>query len=221
MFLAKSEYLKKIKNIADMAKELKLNVYIWGEKGVGKTFLAKYIAPNALINPENISSNYPVIIENFDKINSFKTKNIFIATGKNPLNKTILKRYFDLEIELKALKENPEDIEEFINYFILKAKEELKTDKEITIKNPDISENLNSLKRQIFKKALFTSKEAILEELFEIYQKSHLSYEEELKDFEKTLFSAMREKYKSKLKISEKLSLNRVTLTKKMKALDV
>ena len=222
MFLAKSEYLKKIKNIADMAKELKLNVYIWGEKGVGKTFLAKYISPNALINPEHISSNYPLIIENFDKTHSFtKTKNIFIATGENPLNQSALKRYFDLDIELKPLKEHPEDIEEFINYFILKAKEELKTDKEITIKNPDISENLNSLKRQIFKKALFTSKEDILEELFEIYQKSHLSYEEELKDFEKTLFSAMREKYKSKLKISEKLSLNRVTLTKKMKALDV
>ena len=222
MFLAKSEYLKKIKNIADMAKELKLNVYIWGEKGVGKTFLAKYISPNALINPENISSNYPILIENFDKKHSFsKTKNIFIATGENPLNQSTLKRYFDLDIELKPLKEHPEDIEEFINYFILKAKEELKTDKEITIKNPDIRENLNSLKRQIFKKALFTSKEDILEELFEIYQKSHLSYEEELKDFEKTLFSAMREKYKSKLKISEKLSLNRVTLTKKMKTLDV
>jgi len=42
MFLSKSKYLQKIKNIADMAKELKLNVYIWGEKGVGKSFLAKY-----------------------------------------------------------------------------------------------------------------------------------------------------------------------------------
>ena len=221
MFLAKSSYLQQIKNIADMAKELKLNVYIWGEKGVGKTFLAKYIAPNALINPKNTSSNYPVIIENFDKINSFKTKNILIATGEKPLNKEILKKFFDLDIELKPLKEHIEDIEEFINYFINQIQKELKIDKEINIKNPDISENLNSLKRQIFKKALFNSKDEILEELFEFYLKKNKSYEEELKDFEKTLFMAMREKYKSKLKISEKLSLNRVTLTKKMKALDV
>ena len=222
MFLAKSSYLQQIQNIANMAKDLKLNVYIWGEKGVGKTFLAKYIAPNAIINPKTELSNYPVIIENFDELNSFnKPDNILIATGEKPLHKENLKRFFDLDIELKPLKEHPEDIEEFINYFILKAKEELKTDKEIKISNPDISENLNSLKRQIFKKALFNSKEEILEELFEYYLKEHKSYEEEIKDFEKTLFMAMRKKYKSKLKISEKLSLNRVTLTKKMKALDV
>ena len=221
MFLSKSSYLQQIKNIADMAKELKLNVYIWGEKGVGKTFLAKYIAPKALINPKNTSSNYPVIIENFDKINSFKAKNILIATGEQLLNKNILKRYFDLDIELKPLKEHPDDIEEFIQYFLKNAKEELKTDKEIKINNPDISENLNSLKRQVFKKALFNSKEEILEELFEFYLKKHKSYEEELKDFEKTLFMAMKAKYKSKLQISEKLNLNRVTLTKKMKALNV
>ena len=221
MFLANSSYLQQIKNIANMAKELKLNVYIWGEKGVGKTFLAKYIAPNALINPKSNASNYPIIIENFDKTTPFKTENILIATGEKPLNKEILKKYFDLDIELKPLKEHPEDIKEFTNYFIQLAKKELKTDKAIKITSPDISENLNSLKRQIFKKALFNSKEEILEELFEYYLKEHKSYEEEIKDFEKTLFMAMRERYKSKLKISEKLSLNRVTLTKKMKALDV
>ena len=222
MFLAKSSYLQQIQNIANMAKDLKLNVYIWGEKGVGKTFLAKYIAPDALINPKNISSNYPVIVEDFDKLTSFnKTENILIATGEKPIHKENLKKFFDLDIELKPLKEHPQDIEEFMNYFINQAQEELKTDKEIKITTPDISENLNSLKRQIFKKALFNSKEEILEELFEYYLKEHKSYEEEIKDFEKTLFMAMREKYKSKLKISEKLSLNRVTLTKKMKALDV
>ena len=221
MFLANSSYLQQIQNIANMAKELKLNVYIWGEKGVGKTFLAKYIAPNALVNPKSNPLNYPVIIEDFDKINSFKTNNILIATGQKPLNKNILKNYFDLDIELKPLKEHPQDIKGFIKYFSQQAKEELKIDKEIEIKNPDISENLNSLKRQIFKKALFNSKKEILKELFEFYLKEHKSYEEELKDFEKTLFMAMKEKYKSKLQISEKLNINRVTLTKKMKVLNV
>ena len=38
MFIAKSNYLKKIKNIATLAKDLKINVYIWGNRGVGKTF---------------------------------------------------------------------------------------------------------------------------------------------------------------------------------------
>ncbi len=222
MFLAKSIYLQKIKNIADMARELNLNVYIWGEKGVGKSFLAKYISPTALINP-TISTINPIIIEDFDNLSNLpKNPSLLIATGSKPLDKTIFNKYFDLDIELKPLKEHPEDIKYFIEYFLAKAKKELKIEKNIEIKNPDISENLNSLKRQIYKHLLFDNdKESILKELENYYLKEHLTYEEELKDFEKTLFRAMKKKYKSKLKISEHLKINRVTLTKKMKGLDV
>ncbi len=222
MFFAKSKYLKKIKTIADMAKELKLNVYIWGERGVGKTFLAKYISPHAIINPEKMTIN-PVIIENFDQLTNFQQNySLLIATGIKPLDKTIFTKYFDLDIELKPLKEHPEDIEYFSEYFIKKAKKDLKIEKKIDIINPDISENLNSLKRQIYKNLLFEKdKKEILKELENYYVKNHSTYEEELKNFEKTLFNAMKKKYKSKLKISEHLKLNRVTLTKKMKALNV
>ena len=221
MFLAKSEYLQKIKNIADMARELGLNVYIWGEKGVGKTFLAKYISPNAIINPQTPTIN-PVIIEDFDKNFSFSKSSLIIATGSKPINKDIFDKYFDLDIELKPLKEHPEDIEHFIKYFTQNAKEELKINKNIKITEPDISENLNSLKRQIYKNLLFSNnKNDILKELENYYLKEHKTYEEEIKDFEKTLFNAMKKRYKSKLKISEYLKINRVTLTKKMKELDV
>jgi len=221
MFLAKSEYLKKIKNIADMARELNLNVYIWGERGVGKSFLAKYISKNGIINPSS-PTNHSVIIENLD-INFLKPLySQLIATGEKPLDKKISKEYFDLDIELKPLKEHPEDIEYFIEHFTNEAKKELKIEKEIKIINPDISENLNSLKRQIYKTLLFSNdKESILKELENYYLTNHSTYEEEIKDFEKTLFSAMKKRYKSKLKISEKLKINRVTLTKKMKDLDV
>ena len=221
MFLAKSEYLKKIKNIADMAKELNLNIYIWGERGVGKTFLAKYISPNAILNPSTPTIK-PVILENLDNLENFSKAPQLIAIGEKKLEKFFLDKYFDLDIELKPLKDHPEDIEIFINHFLKTAQKELKIEKNINIKNPDISENLNSLKRQVYKNLLFEdNKELILEELFNYYLKNHSTYEQELKDFEKTLFKAMREKYKSKLKISEKLKINRVTLTKKMKGLDV
>jgi DNA-binding NtrC family response regulator len=221
MFLAKSEYLKKIKRLADMAKELKVNVYIWGDRGVGKSFLAKYIAPNAIINPKSPTIN-PVIIEDFDKNPTFEFNNtLLIATGSKKLDKNLLKN-FTIDIEIKPLKEHPEDIDAFIEYFLSNAKEELKIDKNIKILNPDISENLNSLKKQIYKKLLLPeNKDEILELLFEYYLQNHSSYEEEINSFEKILFSAMKEKYRSKLKISEMLKINRVTLTKKMKALDV
>ena len=222
MFLAQSEYLKKIKNIADMARELKLNVYIWGEKGVGKSFLAKYISPDALINPTTSTIN-PIIIENFDNLSNLpKNYSLLIATGSKALDKTIFQKYFDLDIEIKPLRDHPEDIKYFIEYFLIQAKKELKIEKNIEIKNPDISENLNSLKRQIYKYLLFNNnKEAILKELENYYLNEHSTYEEELKDFEKTLFRAMKKRYKSKLKISEHLKINRVTLTKKMKGLNV
>ena len=66
-----------------------------------------------------------------------------------------------------------------------------------------------------------SNKEEIYSLLKEAYLHDHLTYEEELKLFEKSLFEAMRLKYGSKLKISEHLKINRVTLTKKMKALNV
>ncbi|GAX86925.1 conserved hypothetical protein [Lebetimonas natsushimae] len=220
MFLTNSDYLKKIKNLASMARELNLNVYIWGERGVGKTTLARYIAPNAIIN--KINPNHPCIIENFDE-NLIPNTNfpIMVATGSKPLNRSVFRKYFEIEIELKPLKEHPEDIEFFIEYFTKKAKEELKINKNIIIKNPDISENLNSLKRQIYKEMLKPNKNEIYEILKEILKNEHSTYEEEINLFEKNLFTAMKEKYRSKLKISEKLKINRVTLTKKMKALGV
>jgi len=224
MFLATSEYLKKIKNIADMCKQLKINVYIWGERGVGKTFLAKYIAPNALTNPKTSTIN-PVILENFDKnpVLEFKN-NLLIATGTQPLNRDILKKYFTMDIELKPLREHPEDIADFIDLFKQQAKEELKINKPVNIPHPDISENLNSLKRQIYSLFLLPQQK---EEIFEILKHHYetteepLTYEEELANFEKTLFGAMRTKHKSKLQIAKHLKINRVTLTKKMKALNV
>jgi len=224
MFLAKSEYLQKIKSLADMCKELKINVYIWGERGVGKTFLAKYIAPNALINPKSPTIN-PVILEDFDKnpVLNFK-ENFIIATGTSPLNKELLKKYFSTDIELKPLKDHPEDIEEFIRLFESQAKKEFKIDKNVTINSPDISQNLNSLKKQVYTKYLINNdKREIFDLLKEFYLNSDkpTTYEEELNFFEKALFSAYKEKYKSKLQIASHLKINRVTLTKKMKALDV
>ena len=224
MFLAKSSYLQKIKNIADMCKEMQINVYIWGEKGVGKTHLAKYISPNALVNPKSPTHN-PVILEDFDKNPIIDIKSGFlVATGSKPLGKETLKKYFVMDIELKPLTDHPEDIEAFIEYFKEKAKEELKIDKNIEITTPDLSENLNSLKRQIYSKYLFPEKkEEIFKLLKEYYENTdeEITYEEEINNFEKTLFSAMKTKYKSKLQIANKIKINRVTLTKKMKALNV
>jgi len=224
MFLATSEYLKKIKNIADMCKQLKINVYIWGEKGVGKTFLAKYIAPNAVVNPKS-STIKPVILEDFDTHPVLEFKNNFlIATGTRPLNKELLKKHFTMDIELKPLREHPEDIENFIDLFKRQAMQEFKINRQINIEHPDISENLNSLKKQIYSLLLLSqNKKEIFETLKYYYENTdeHLTYEEEMNNFEKTLFSAMKTKYKSKLQIANHLKINRVTLTKKMKALNV
>ncbi len=220
MFIAKSDYLKKIKKLADSIKDLHLNVYIWGERGVGKSFLAKYILPNGVVNPK--TNQKEVILENnLENISLFKGS-IIVATGYEELSSKY-KEFFDIEIELKPLKEHLEDVEEFLKFFTNEAKENLKIEKDIVIKNPDISENLNSLKREVYKSFFeCNSKKELFENIEKFYIKNpNILYEEEIKSFEKALFKAMKYVYKSKLKISQTIKINRVTLTKKMKELNV
>ncbi len=154
MFLLTFEYLKKIKNIADMCKQLRINVYIWSEKGVRKSFLAKYIALNVTTNPK-VSTANPVILENFYKTPLFEFKNNFVVVTKSIFKQRFFKKYFAMDIELKPMKNHPEDIEDFVDLFKKQTKEELKINKHINIKNSNTSKNLNSLKDKFIRYICF------------------------------------------------------------------
>jgi len=211
-YIAEDTKSKKIKKLALMLQNLDVNIYIYGDEGVGKTFLANFISNG-------------IIIENFDNLKSFpKTDKRIIAIGSKPLS-TNLKEKFDITIEiyLESLQNRPKDLKEFINYFILEAKKELKLKDDFKV-NVDISKNLNSLKREIYKSALCkidTKREMI--KILETYFDEHYndsSYNEELKLFDEAIIKSLQKKYKSKLQIAKYLKINRATLSKKVEEIE-
>jgi DNA replication protein DnaC len=73
-YIANDPKSKKIKKLALMLRNLDINIYIYGEKGTGKSYLAHFIG-----NGE--------IVENFDALNSLpKLKNRLIAVGSGKIN---------------------------------------------------------------------------------------------------------------------------------------
>jgi len=223
-FIANSLISKKIHKLALMLRDMDINVYIYGDIGVGKSHLAKFISPNAKLYNDKLSdTDTEVIVENIKNDFNFKFKRI-IATGYSPLYGD-LKDKFTMEIELKPLNKRKEDIDDFIQLFIKQAKEELKIDKKIDNIEIDLSQNLHSLKRTIYKKFLceeYTKSDIIniLKEFFDKNYTENDSYNSMLKIFDKALIDVLLKKYKSKLQVAKHLKINRHTLTKKVNELE-
>ena len=210
-YIANDPKSKKIKKLALMLRNLDINIYIYGEKGTGKSYLANFIA-----NGE--------IVENFDALNSLpKLKNRLIAVGSHKINDSLKEKFkISVEIELDPLNRRPLDTEEFIEHFKKEVQRELKIENEPENLSIDLSENLNSLKRSIYSSYICqirTKDEVIkcLENYFERYYNSEESnYNEELKLFDKAIIGALKKRYKSKVQIAKHLKINRATLSKKM-----
>ena len=210
-YIANDPKSKKIKKLALMLRNLDINIYIYGEKGTGKSYLANFIA-----NGE--------IVENFDALNSLpKLKNRLIAVGSGKINDSLKEKFkISVEIELDPLNRRPLDTEEFIEHFKKEVQRELKIENELENLSIDLSENLNSLKRSIYSSYICqirTKDEVIkcLENYFERHYNSEESnYNEELKLFDKAIIGALKKRYKSKVQIAKHLKINRATLSKKM-----
>jgi len=210
-YIANDPKSKKIKKLALMLRNLDINIYIYGEKGTGKSYLANFIG-----NGE--------IVENFDALNSLpKLKNRLIAVGSHKINDSLKEKFkISVEIELDPLNRRPLDTEEFIEHFKKEVQRELKIENELENLSIDLSENLNSLKRSIYSSYICqirTKDEVIkcLENYFERYYNSEESnYNEELKLFDKAIIGALKKRYKSKVQIAKHLKINRATLSKKM-----
>jgi DNA-binding NtrC family response regulator len=206
-FIAEDEKSQKIKKLANMLKELDVNIYIYGESGTGKTYLANFIA-----NQDDF------IIENFDELKEFiKTDKRIIGIGKSALNENLKEKYdITAEIFLDNLDKRQKDVKEFTKYFINKVKENLKIKDDVEV-NIDISENLNSLKKSIYKSFFKEklTKDELIKFIEEFFSENEMSYDEALKIFDKGLFQAFMKKYPSKLQMAKALKINRGTLSKK------
>ena len=236
-FISISLVSKKVLNIAQMSSSLPVDVIILGQIGVGRKLLANEALPNGqtfeakelekliLENKINLKEYTSIIVYNIDKV---LNKNEFfdnlqgikiVATGFNE-NQDYINR-FAVKIEISPLTERKEDLEELTKLYIKEASKiyaTLKIPKDIKI---DLTNNGITLKQSIYKSILLQSmsKQEMIDTLYNFFLtelKSEHNYNTLLEIFEIPLLKASKKIYKSQLKMSEKLKINRITLRKKL-----
>ncbi len=224
---------------ATLLKTLNVNAIIGGEVGVGKKTLAKYILNDApVIDGSNydeilisLQSFKEIIIVNFEKMPNIKKvldlikKNSvrLIATAKSSFYNEYIDDIFSVKFDIPPLSQRPEDVEELKKIYMQEASNFFNISTTLDIKNfrPDLSQNSNSLKRQIMISSLLQDINDvelinILENYIEGKLGSNSDYRNLLYLYEVPLIRAGLSKYKSQLQLSNKLGLNRNTLRKKI-----
>ena len=238
-FIANSKASKEALKSANILKSLNINALIEGESGVGKLTLAKSILPNSLIFDSNnindldlVEPNSNIIVKHINKIgNIYKFEELIgekqiriIATSSEILRDEIADKLFGVRIYIPPLNKRDEDIKPLAKKFLEEAKIVFgDMGKEVDFDNLefDLSKNSYSLKRSIFLAFLFdTIKEKEIIKIVEHYLEDKIGsgddYRKFLHLYEIPLIKTALNKFKSQLKVSEKLGINRNTLRKKI-----
>ena len=224
---------------ATLLKTLNVNAIISGEIGVGRKTLAKYILNDApLIDGSNydeiltvLQNSKEIIIVNFENIPNIKkvldlikeNSVRLIATVKSSFYNEYIDDIFSIKFDIPPLSQRPEDVEELKNIYMQEASKLFNISNTLDIKNfrPDLSQNSNSLKRQIMINSLLQDINDIeLMDIIENYIEDKLGSNSDYRNllylYEVPLIRAGLGKFKSQLQLSDKLGLNRNTLRKKI-----
>lgn len=239
-FIAVSEASKKALKTANLLKSLFVNALILGQKGTGKKHLARYILPNAPIVDASSMEELELALQEQNEIivaNVEHSPNIntLVELLKAKETKTVLcaKEHFrpeivdgvcSITIALAPLSERKEDTQEFIKLFWNEAKQLFALDVEMPSfeYDADVSQNIISLKRQVYLNAVLNSiTEKEIMHLLEKYLdeklgKENNDYRDFLHIYEVPLINAGIKKFGSQLQLSKALGLNRNTLRKKI-----
>ncbi len=233
-FLYKSHYFQKAIKGLNLTKTLFVSSIIIGPPHIGKKTLARLIMPNALFIDTKkdelykIKDSTQIVIYNFEQIKSydklnFQNKNILALANKRPNIKN-LEEIFAFIYEIPPLSKRKDDLELLINYYIKNTSKELMIEIDnfnIDKSKLDLSQNNRSLKASIYKEIILSTlkKEDIENILYNYFLKNlegSKGYYENISIFEKPLIEAGLKKYKSQLKLSNILGINRNTLRKKI-----
>jgi DNA-binding protein Fis len=237
-FISKSKETKNILQSALLAINLPVNILILGEIGLGKKLLTKEIIKDVqsfdavlleeLINSKkiNLSHYHTLIIYDLHKVLNkneflFSCKDIKIIATTTVDNHEYAST-FAVKIQMPTLNIKSEDFKYISKVYIEEAS--LLSDNNhanISKIKYDLSSNGISLKKSIFK-SIFNSSlnNNELMKSFEEYLYDELlknkTYKELLSLFEIPLLNASKKAFKSQLKISNQLGINRITLRKKI-----
>lgn len=235
-FLSNSAQIDNIIKGLTLSKSLFVSAILIGERHTGKKTLIKSLFPNQkFIDGKDfdtlsrvLEESEEVIIYNFEAISNidalnFESKRV-IAIADIVKPTPAIERKFAFIYKMPSLKDRGEDdIEMLIDYFIKDIKKNLMIDNSVTLssRDVDLNENIKSLKSSIYRKLILNSltRDDIENILFEYLYKSingNNAYRENLSLFEKPLIKAGLKKFKSQLRLSSVLGINRSTLRKKI-----
>ena len=238
-FLAASHASTEALRTATLLKTLQVNALISGAKGTGKQTLAKVILPNAVTldarDFENVlnalESNDEVVLTHIEHcpnitllLERVKAEKIrLIATATSEYLSETLRDFFSVKMALPSLRERPEDVELLIEHFGAEADRifDMVSENTLLDKQPDLSENAYSLRKQIFFERLMggvgeAEVMQVMERYLQSYMGSHNDYRKFLHLYEVPLIRTGLKMFKSQLQLAERLGLNRNTLRKKI-----
>jgi DNA-binding protein Fis len=239
-FLSNSAQINNIVKGLTLSKSLFVSAILIGEPHTGKKTLVKTIFPKQrFISGKNIEelnkaldNSKEVIIYDFEMIDNIDTLNFenkrVIAIANKVKNSLEIERKFAFIYNMPPLREREEDIELLINYFIKDIKKELMIDGFVKFdyNNINLKDNIKSLKASVYKKLILNNLTKMeIEKILYDYLYRELDgnngYREQLPLFEKPLIEAGLKKFKSQLRLSAVLGLNRNTLRKKIYELGI
>ncbi len=234
-FLSNSPKVDHIIRGLSLSKSLLVSSILVGEPYSGKKYLVKTIFPKAFVVDARANNDIKTILQKYDEliithfeylkdseIPDFSNKKV-IAIADTPYDISKAENRFAFVYEMPPLRERKEDIALLKEHFCTQIKKELMINKDITIDTDqlDLSENIRSLKASIYR-ILVTSdlNQQALENLLYRYLKPKIegnnAYRDLLGIFERPLIKAGLSRYRSQLKLSNVLGLNRNTLRKKI-----
>ncbi|AXH10768.1 Fis family transcriptional regulator [Malaciobacter halophilus] len=240
-FIAASPNSKEILNSAKLLQAVNIHALIYGDIGVGKKTLAKFISPEARVfschelqkdiidKVINIEKQTIIIkkveeITNIDLILNWVEKNEIrvIATTQAKTLNSKLNDIFSITLSIPPLSKREEDLKLLTQKFSNEASKVLRTEKILPSKLMlNTSKNAHSLRKSIYFSYLFeTVGEDEILMFLENFMLTNLEGENSYKDFvylfEVPLLKAAKKKYKSQVQMAKHLGLNRITLRKKL-----
>ena len=233
-FLSNSPQIDNIVKGLTLTKSLFVSSLLVGEEHIGKKTLIKSLFPNSIyIDAHNyeeleiaLENNSELIIYNFEKLLNFEYLNFenrrIIAIANRVDNTEKIEKKFAFIYNMPNLEER-EDLDLLIEFFKSQIQKELMLDYPIELDTTqlDLSENIKSLKASLYKQLIHkTINREEIKKIIENYLYEHLegnnAYREHLSLYEEPLLIAGLKKFKSQLKLSAILGLNRNTLRKKI-----